>query len=360
VCMGLSFYLSANYYFVAPRGQFSFLLHEDAAGLAVNIISAALLIYLGAYAKRASVALQLSNAAAEKANTDLAKANESIAASHEELAAMNEELAATNEELETVNEALAKANTELTEASERKDQFLSTLSHELRNPMSSITMSAYMLEHSKSWNETSAHAVEVLVRQSRHMKALLDDLLDKRRIATGNFELKRAVADVRACIDDGIESHRPLLERRKQTLKLTLPRTPVNAYVDARRVTQIVANLVGNAVKHTNEHTLIDVSLIEKDGKVVISVRDNGPGIAADLQSHLFEPFQSKKGPAHSSGGGLGIGLALTKGLVEMHGGTITVISTGVGAGAIFTVKLPAAESSVSEQVEKKAVSPSR
>ena len=343
VCTMLAFYPVANYFFVLPRAELNFAAPQDAVGFAINIILATILIFLGSHAKRTSIALGFANSQLGRANKDLAAANEDLEKANKALAAANEELATLNERHAIVNEQLANANAELTEMSQRKDQFLATLSHELRNPLSPILMSANLLERSKFSDETSATAVQVLIRQTRHMSALLDDLLDKRRIATGRFELKRALVDVRDCIDDAVECHRALLNAKQQNLKITVPETNVNAWVDRRRVTQMVANILGNAAKHTKEQTEIEVSLTQNNGEIVISVTDTGSGIDPNVLPHIFEPFYTVR-TRDGSGGGLGIGLTLTKGLAEIHGGTIAVTSPGIGKGSKFTITLPAGQ----------------
>jgi signal transduction histidine kinase len=290
-CAVLVYFPVANYCFVVPRGAFNLEARQDALGFAIDVASAGILIYLGHAAR-----------------------------------------SATSE--------LLQANAELAEAARHKDEFLATLSHELRNPLAPIVMATDLLEHAKLQDAQAVEAVRVLARQTRQMRGLLDDLLDHTRIARGKFELKRSFVDVRSCVEDALQSHQALIEKKQQTVSVNLPESPVTASVDARRITQIMANLIGNAVKYSQEKAEIAVKLVKAHGKFSISVLDNGPGIDAARLPHIFDPFYEGH-PIDRSPNSLGIGLALTKGLVEMHGGRILVTSAGIGHGSEFTIILP-------------------
>ena len=285
------FYPLANYFFVLPRGEFSLNVQQDALGFTINVVSASLLIYLGHKARMATI-------------------------------------------------DLLRANAELAESARRKDEFLATLSHELRNPLAPIVMATSILEHADLQDKKAISAVQILARQTRQMTGLLDDLLDQTRIARGQFELKRNLVDIKDCIENALQSHRKLIEEKQQTLNVSLPESPVTASVDDRRITQIMANVIGNAVKHSPEKARIDVTLVRNQGSISICVSDNGLGIDAARLPHLFNPFYAGH-PLNRSRDGLGIGLALTKGLVEMHGGNIAATSAGLGRGSEFTINLP-------------------
>jgi signal transduction histidine kinase len=201
-------------------------------------------------------------------------------------------------------------------------------------------MATTVLEHKEFQDAQAAGAVQILARQTRQMTALLDDLLDHTRIAKGQFEIKRSLVDIRDCVENALQSYRMLIEEKKQTLSVSLPQSPVTALVDGRRMTQIMANVIGNAVKYSPEKAQIAIRLVRTSGDISISVSDDGPGIEAARLSHIFDPFYAGH-PLNRSRDGFGIGLALTKGLVEMHGGRITVSSAGLGRGSEFTVSLP-------------------
>ena len=294
----LSFYPLGNLFFVDPRGTFNLAARADIIGFAINMISSAILIFLRHKARE------------------------------------------TTQELTRVNAVLDAANKELSENARRKDEFLAVLSHELRNPLAPILIASSMLERPGLSEIAAAEAIRVLNRQSRQMSGLLDDLLDLSRIAKGRIELKRSAADLTKCVDDAIQSHRALILKKQQLLSLDLPDAAVVRNVDARRFTQIVANIVGNATRHSQEHAEIRVSLIVTSKEILVSVKDNGPGIEEARLLHLFDSFHAGH-PMERRTEGLGIGLSLTRSLVELHGGTIRVFSEGVGRGSEFTVSIP-------------------
>ena len=296
--MALSFYPLGNLFFVDPRGTFNLAARADVIGFAINIVSSAILIFMGQ------------------------KARESA------------------RELARVNAVLDAANKDLSENARRKDEFLAVLSHELRNPLAPILIASSILERPGLSETTAADAVRVLNRQSRQMSGLLDDLLDLSRIAKGRVELKRGPADLTKCVDDAIQSHRALILKKHQALILDLPDSAVVRNVDARRFTQIVANIVGNASRHSQEYAEIRVSLIVTAKEILVSVKDNGPGIEEGRLLRLFDPFHAGH-PMERRTEGLGIGLSLTKSLVELHGGTIRVFSEGIDCGSEFTISIP-------------------
>ena len=299
--MALSFYPLGNLFFIDPRGTFSVGTRADIIGFSINMISSAILIFLGHKARE------------------------------------------TTQELSRVNAVLDTANKELSENARRKDEFLAVLSHELRNPLAPILIASSMLERPDLSEIAAADAVRVLnrqSRQSRQMSGLLDDLLELSRIAKGRIELKRSAADLTKCVDDAIQSHRALILKKQQTLSLDLPDSAVVRNVDARRFTQIVANIVGNATRRSQEHAEIRVSLIVTSKEILVSVKDNGPGIEEAQLLHLFDSFHAGH-PMERRTEGLGIGLSLTRSLVELHGGTIRVFSAGTGCGSEFTVSIP-------------------
>jgi PAS domain S-box-containing protein len=231
------------------------------------------------------------------------------------------------------------AEAELREAARRKDEFLATLAHELRNPLAPILTSVEILNLQGSTDPVAHEARAVILRQLRVMRRLIDDLLDASRITSGKLALRRERVALAAVLEQALETSRPQL--RGCELTVALPREAVWLDADPVRLAQVFSNLVNNACKYSSPGSAVRVSA-ERDGAMVkVKIKDEGIGIAAEHMPRLFEMF-SQPGEAHESRqGGLGIGLALSRALVEMHGGTIAAASEGPGRGAEFTVTLP-------------------
>jgi PAS domain S-box-containing protein len=229
----------------------------------------------------------------------------------------------------------------LRESDRVKDRFLATLSHELRNPLAPIRTAAQILSNPKLDSEQLASARRIIQRQVRHMAWLLDDLLDVARITQGKLELKKGRVSLTGAVDAAVEAARPLLDRKHHRLTVTLPADDPEIDGDVVRVTQILSNLLTNAAKYTDPHGRIDVAATVTFAHVEIEVRDNGIGIAPEALPTLFTMFSQVSGAGSRSEGGLGIGLALIKGLVELHGGAIQAASDGAGCGSTFIVRLP-------------------
>ena len=230
--------------------------------------------------------------------------------------------------------------TEMTSAnSRRKDDFLATLGHELRNPLAAIAAATGILEL-RTHQPSIARAIAVIVRQSRHMARLIDDLLDVARIGGGKLKLERDTVDLCTIVSQTIETRRAQIERRRQTL--TVDVCPEQVWVDADpvRLAQIVSNLVDNASKYTPDDGRISVAMSAERESVVIEVCDSGVGIPPDAADSVFRPFVQLH-DAKAAIGGLGLGLALVRSLTELHGGTVNVVSDGPGQGSCFTVRLP-------------------
>lgn len=230
---------------------------------------------------------------------------------------------------------------ELVDADRRKDEFLATLAHELRNPLAPIRQAALVASKPAITEAQRQWCNDVIERQVQHMSLLLEDLLDVSRITRGSLQLRRQPASLSALIDNAVETARPLIERRKHRLNLDLPAQQVVLDVDPLRMSQVVSNLLNNSAKYTNAGGTIDVSAAVVNDALVLSVRDNGIGIANDDFGLLFKMFAQVKAAKDRSEGGLGIGLALTRGLVELHGGTIEASSAGPGKGSTFTIRIP-------------------
>jgi signal transduction histidine kinase len=235
-------------------------------------------------------------------------------------------------QLLAASEALARSN-------KRKDHFLATLGHELRNPLGAIVAAAAMLKVSAN-GEPIGRAVDVIARQSSHASRLVDDLLDIERIESGKLQLERRTVDVRAVVAETVEMRRPLIEQRRHALTMDLGDAPILIEADPVRVAQVVSNLVDNAAKYTPEKGRITVAVSAEDDGAVIVVRDTGIGIPPERTHTIFEAF-TQLHESRDVAGGLGIGLALVKSLSELHGGSVKVVSDGLNHGSAFIVRLP-------------------
>jgi PAS domain S-box-containing protein len=235
----------------------------------------------------------------------------------------------------------------LMESDRRKDEFLATLGHELRNPLAPIMYAVRVLDKKGPSTPELRWAIDIIERQARHMTRLIDDLLDINRITRSALELRKETLDLSSVINAAVEASQPMIEQNGQELIVRMSPEPIQMEGDVVRLTQIFSNLLNNASKYsktpTGEKKKIRLS-VERDGQTaIITVRDSGIGIAAPMLSKVFDMF-TQAGRESGSDGGLGIGLALAKRLVEMHGGTIQAYSEGLGKGSEFTVRLPAYE----------------
>ena len=238
--------------------------------------------------------------------------------------------------------ALQRANEQLREAARHKDEFLAVLSHELRNPLAPIRNSVFVLERAAPESEQARRARDVIDRQTRHLARLVDDLLDVTRIARGKVKLQRGPVDLCDVVRRTVEDHRDTFAHAGVTLEVEAPSTPLLVDGDRTRLAQVLENLLGNSAKFTPAGGRTRVVVAEGGaGFAEITVEDDGVGIAPAMLPQIFEPFVQAEATLDRSRGGLGLGLALIKGLVEMHGGTIAARSDGLGRGACFTVRLP-------------------
>jgi two-component system CheB/CheR fusion protein len=232
----------------------------------------------------------------------------------------------------------------LREESRRKDDFLAALSHELRNPLAPIRNGLGLLARAPPGTEQAAHALAVVQRQVGHLSRIVDDLLDVTRLARGKVHLHRERLELGELVQRTVEDHRATFDAAGIALQLTLPREPAWVDVDATRIAQALGNLLGNAAKFTSRGGRVDVGLGADGARAAVTVRDTGIGIPPDVCGRLFEPFSQAPQTLDRSRGGLGLGLATVKGLMELHGGTVSLASAGPGLGAEFTVRLPVAE----------------
>jgi PAS domain S-box-containing protein len=237
--------------------------------------------------------------------------------------------------------AWRQAERALREESRHKDEFLATLSHELRNPLGPIRNGLFLLQHVPAGCDQAKKALTVMERQLGHLTHMVEDLLDVTRIARGKVKLVRAPLDLCALARRTLEDHRAGFEARGIALEGWPGEVPCWVEGDATRLAQVLGNLLGNAEKFTATGGRVQVGLRTDGAAAVLSVRDSGVGIEPEVRSHLFEPFAQGAQPLDRTRGGLGLGLATVKGLVELHGGTVSFASDGPGSGAEFTVRLP-------------------
>jgi PAS domain S-box-containing protein len=238
---------------------------------------------------------------------------------------------------------LERANARLRDQDRQKNEFIGMLSHELRNPLAPIWNSIFILNHAPPDGEQARRAKDVLQRQAGQLGRLVDDLLDVTRVARGKIELRRERVDLGEIVRRTGEDHRALLEGRGIALAVEVPTAPVWVDGDATRLAQIVGNLLHNAAKFTGRGGGVLLEVAGGPDGAMVRVRDTGCGIEPGLLEHVFEPFtQGPQGPARNAGG-LGLGLALVKGLAVLHGGSVEARSEGAGRGTEVVVRLPAA-----------------
>jgi two-component system CheB/CheR fusion protein len=228
----------------------------------------------------------------------------------------------------------------LVEADRRKDEFLATLAHELRNPLAPIRNGLYILKLTVKPDGTVAGVYQMLERQLNHLVRLVDDLMEVSRITRGRVELRKERTDARTIVENALETSRPLIESAGHRVEIDLPAEPLPLEADAMRLAQAVTNLLNNAAKYTNPGGHIRVGARRDGAGIVISVRDDGLGIAPELLPKVFDLFAQAPGHRHSQGG-LGIGLTLVRSMVELHGGTVEARSAGPQKGAEFIIRLP-------------------
>jgi PAS domain S-box-containing protein len=234
-----------------------------------------------------------------------------------------------------------RAEDALRESNRRKDEYLAMLGHELRNPLAAVQSATDLVKLSHDGDARLQRATGVLERQAGHMARLIDGLLEVSRIARGKIDLDHQSLDLRALLRDVVEDRAVQLTARNLELQSRFPDQPVWVSGDPVRLAQVFDNLVGNAVKFTPPGGLITVELRCDEGRALICIRDTGTGIRQELLEHIFEPFQQEEQDIARGAGGLGLGLALARSLVELHHGTIRAHSDGLGAGAVLEVELP-------------------
>jgi PAS domain S-box-containing protein len=233
--------------------------------------------------------------------------------------------------------------TDVVEADRRKDEFIATLAHELRNPLAPIRTGLEILKRVGELPASAARTRDIMERQLTHMVRLVDDLLDVSRVGRGKLELRAEPLPLARVIEHALEASQPAVEAAGHALSVELPPQPVHLHGDLTRLAQVISNLVNNAAKYTQGGGQIRLTGSVEAGQVVVQVRDNGNGISAEMLPHVFDLFVQGDRSSRTPQTGLGIGLWLVRRLVELHGGTITAQSPGPGQGSTFTVRLPLA-----------------
>jgi signal transduction histidine kinase/CheY-like chemotaxis protein len=244
--------------------------------------------------------------------------------------------------LRSSEERLARLAEELAAADVRKDEFLAVLGHELRNPLAPLQNGLELLSLGGTDALLVTHARELMERQLRHLVRLVDDLLDVARIRSGKIVLELERVELRAMVSSAVELAQPLIDIRNHQLELEFPDEPLWTEADRIRLPQLLANLLNNAAKYTDEGGRIILSIAQEGRSIVVRVTDTGIGMDTQALGNVFELFAQAAGPAHAVQGGLGVGLSLARSIAELHGGVLTAHSEGPGKGSEFLLKLPA------------------
>jgi len=253
------------------------------------------------------------------------------------------ELRLTEAELACFACSEQKLRVEAEEANRLKDEFLAVISHELRTPLNAIVGWTTLLRSGKADQELLAKGLEVIQRNALLQNKMIEELLDVSRIVAGKVVLDNQLLEMASIIDDALNSIRPVADAKHITIFTDIHADVGQLIGDANRLQQVVGNLLSNSVKFTPDGGHITVTAGRVGDEIELSVRDSGSGIEASFLPHVFERFR-QAGVEGRSGGGLGLGLAIVRHLVELHGGSVTAHSEGIGLGAVFTVRFPSAE----------------
>lgn len=252
--------------------------------------------------------------------------------------------------------ARKRAEASLQEADRRKDEFLATLAHELRNPLAAIRTSLEVMVLGNPRSRVQDEALETIERQSRQLTALVDDLLEVARIKQGKLDLHKRPVLLTDVLKAATEAAVPLMKQARQRLVADLPRSPIALYADPHRLAQVFTNLLNNASRYTPPEGRIDITASVREGWVSVAVRDTGAGISPEMKERIFELFVQAAAHQEQGYAGLGLGLTLTRSLVQMHGGRIEVESEGLGHGSTFRVLLPVVEDTELPEAEAEEV----
>lgn len=273
-------------------------------------------------------------------NRELVDALAALQERQDELMALTLSLESTNQSMAQLNARLDEKALRLENADRRKDEFLAILSHELRGPLSATGMAAQLLDVPPVTEARAGQLGQVITRQVSHMARLVEDLLDVSRVSRGLVVLDKTPVDFCVIVRNAIEQVAPMLESKSHKLVLLLPSVPCMIPGDRTRLVQVVANLVGNAARYTPEDGHITVCLEADEGALTLTVEDDGIGLSPALLPYLFDLYVQAERSSSREKGGLGLGLALVKSLVEAHGGEVSAASGGESLGSVFTVQL--------------------
>lgn len=264
--------------------------------------------------------------------------------------------------LDTARRELEETLREVREADRRKDEFLAMLGHELRNPLTSASNAVQLLAVYDRDNPNLQRYREVVRRQLQQLNRLVDDLLDISRVSRGKIALRREVISLSSAVEQALEISRPIIEARRHALHVVLPDSPLWVDADSVRLAQVFSNLLINAAKYTDPGGSIELRVDQETDRAVVRVRDTGKGLPKEQLERVFEPFSQFHTTLDRRDGGLGIGLALVRELVQMHGGSVSASSEGPGKGSEFVVCLPlsTAPNSSSPRQRRSLTSPSR
>lgn len=255
----------------------------------------------------------------------------------EEARSRAEQLALTVSEKVRAEKELSRINRRLEEADRRKNEFIAMLAHELRNPLATIVYAVELMKAPEDPDPIFEKARTSMERQLKHLRRLVDDLLDVSRVTSGKIELKKEPRDLQTLAAQAVETSRSEIDGRHHELEVEISTESMVVMADPVRITQVVSNLLNNAARYTDEGGHIRLEVRRDGEEAIVTVSDDGRGIAPEMASEIFEVFVQER----SGGGGLGLGLALVKRLVENHGGTVGVQSEGLGQGSTFEVRLP-------------------
>jgi signal transduction histidine kinase len=281
---------------------------------------------------------------ANQQNRELTDALNALQARQDELLIVSARLEQTNRRVEALNVQLDEKAEALLRADRSKDEFLAILSHELRGPLSAAGMAAQLLQAGPDAPDKTAKMSQVIGRQVDHMSRLVEDLLDISRVSRGLVMIDKAPLDMGDVISAAVEQVAAAAAAKGHAIDVSLPHERAIILGDRTRMLQVVSNLLTNAIRYTPGGGVIDVALAVDGAVLSIRIVDNGIGLHADLMPNLFDLYVQAERTAERQGGGLGLGLALVKNLVEAHGGTVTAESEGKNRGSTFTVRLPVAQ----------------
>lgn len=304
---------------------------------------------------RMAVELRERDQRLQEKNEALQAQQEELQAQSEEIQAQNEELQSQNEELQAQGDQLLAQSEMLRDADRHKNEFLAMLSHELRNPLAPIKNSLYIMSRAAPGSEQAQRAQDIIARQVNQLTRLVDDLLDLTRISHGKVQLKRKGVDLAKLLRQVAEDHAAEFGAREISFSYEAASGPVVVDGDEPRIAQVVGNLLQNAAKFTPAGGQVRMLLETANGRALIRVCDTGAGMDESTLNRLFQPFMQADVTLARTSGGLGLGLALTKGLIEMHGGRVRAASAGRNQGAEFVVELPISDKPLVEDQPRSA-----